>query len=226
MAIWQNHFGVSLREWDLYFITDSRLTRRGVFADAETAISAGCKVLQYREKNLSSSELLKTAKELRKTCAGRADFIVDDRLDIAMASRADGLHIGLDDLPVEVVREFMPDAIVGYTVHSVADATAAQEFDFDYLSLGHIFPTTTKFHGTSPLGLAVLREVRKVCKLPLAAIGGINSSNVAGVIEAGADYAAVVSAIASSQSAKSEVEKIRATILESKRRAVAHANTA
>ncbi len=215
-----------MKDWDLYFITDSRLTRKSVLEDVEAAIEGGCRVVQYREKNLSSSQMLSTALEIKGLCSGRAAFIVDDRLDICLASQADGLHVGSDDLPVEVIRKFLPDAIVGYTVHSIDDVAEAQKLDVDYLSLGHIFPTTTKPHSTPPLGLETLYKARAMCRLPLVAIGGINAGNVSNVISAGADSAAMISAIVSSKNVKTEVENVRKIISDAKKRLIVYGNTA
>lgn len=201
-----------MRKWDVYFITDSGLTRSSVLEDAEAAVEAGCRVVQYREKSLPAGEMLREARGIKKLCAGRADFIVDDRLDICLAVDADGIHVGEDDLPVDTLRGFLPGKIIGYTVHSFQEAVEAQKLDVDYISLGHIFRTTTKQHTTKPLGLEVLKQVRDSVSVPLVAIGGINAGNLASVIEAGADSAAIVSGIVASKDVYSEAKKLRGIV--------------
>jgi len=206
---------VAMRAWNLYFITDSRLTKKSVLEDAEAAVDAGVRAMQFREKNTDSRTMAETAKKLKKICAGRADFIVDDRLDIALASDADGLHVGEDDLDVEDIRKHF-SGILGYTVHSVERAKEADGFDIDYLSLGHIFPTTTKHHEMPPLGLGVLEGVRSVVSKPLGAIGGINAKNVESVIRAGADFACMVSEIACAENVREKAAQIGALIQNAK----------
>ncbi|MBI4053079.1 MAG: thiamine phosphate synthase [Candidatus Diapherotrites archaeon] len=204
-----------MRGWNLYFITDSRLTVKTVLDDAEAAVNAGVRAVQYREKSLDSRTMSETAKKLKKICAGRADFIVDDRLDIALASDADGLHAGEDDLSVEDIRRHF-SGILGRTVHSVEQARRADDFHVDYLSLGHIFPTSTKHHSTPPLGLEVLRETRAAVSKPLGAIGGIKAENVESVICAGADFACMVSEIACAENVREKAAQIEALIRNAK----------
>ncbi len=216
----------AVKDWDLYFITDSRLSRNGIFSDVGEALDAGAKIVQYREKGRPTNEMYAEAFKLRKMCAGRAEFIVDDRLDIALAVSADGIHVGQDDLSVEIIRRVMPSAIIGYTVHTVQQAIEAEKLGADYLSLGHIFHTTTKHHDTQPIGLEVVRQVRKVVSRHLVAIGGIKRFNVASVIEAGADSAAMISGIVSTNDVYGEVKKVREIIRSCKEKElVAHGHT-
>ena len=204
-----------MRAWNLYFITDSGLTRKSVIEDVGAAVDAGVKAVQYREKSLDSCAMAETAKKLKGICAGRADFIVDDRLDIALASDADGLHVGKDDLSVEDIRRHF-SGILGFTVHSVEQAKEADIFPVDYLSLGHIFPTGTKHHSTMPLGLGILKKVRMVTSKPLGAIGGIKAENVESVIGSGADFACMVSEIACAESVREKAAQIEALIQNAK----------
>lgn len=198
----------------LYFITDSKLSKQGILADVKQAIEAGCSVLQYREKHKSSREMLQEAKRLAVLCKEKGVlFIVNDRLDIALAVDADGVHLGQRDMPVRDARRLLgKQKIVGTSNHSLGQAKQSLAQGVDYLSVGPVFHTNTKKDAGNPVGLGLLKEVKALSKLPVVAIGGINEGNVQLVLEAGADSVAVISAIVCSnnpgQAAKRIVEKI------------------
>ncbi len=160
------------------------------------ALDGGAEMIQLREKTLPSGTLLPLARRLRARCAAAGvPFIVNDRVDLAVAAGADGVHLGQDDLPPAEARALLaPGMILGISTHSVEQAKAAQAAGADYVAVGSMFPTATKpeFHLVGP---ALAREVRPHVRVPLVGIGGITAENVAEVIAAGADGVAVISAV-------------------------------
>jgi len=153
-------------------------------------------MIQLREKTLPSGTVLPLAERLCARCrAARVPFIVNDRVDLAVAVGADGVHLGQDDLPPAHARALMkPGMILGLSTHSVEQARAAQAAGVDYVAVGSMFPTATKPEFTL-VGPALARTARPVVRVPLIAIGGITPDNVGEVIAAGADGVAVISAV-------------------------------
>ena len=181
----------------LYLVTDEACLQNVNLLDAvEEALHAGVTLVQYREKNGLGKEMLKKAVALRILCNRyHVPLIVNDRLDVALLSGADGVHLGQDDLPVAEARRLTgPDFIIGATAHNVQEALAAQSAGADYLGCGAVFATNTK-HDTVPLGLEGLRAIRKAVHIPIAGIAGITAKNYGQVLATGADGAAVVSGI-------------------------------
>ena len=185
--------------WRLYVITDPKASRgRSDLEVAEAAIAGGADVLQLRDKEASSGRLYRVALQLRKlTRDAGIPFIVNDRLDIALAADADGVHVGQADLPASVVREIMgPARILGVSVNTVEEAILAERDGADYLGVGPVFEARgTKPDAGLPLGVDRIARIRRRCGLPIVAVGGINAENARAVREAGADAAAVISAI-------------------------------
>ena len=186
--------------WRLYVITDEKISRgRSHLQVAEAAILGGADVLQLRDKEASSGRLYRVALQLRKlTRDAEVPFIVNDRLDIALAVDADGVHVGQADLPASVAREIMgPGKILGVSVDTVEEAILAEKDGADYLGVGPVFEARgTKPDAGEPLGVERIARIRRHCRLPIVAIGGINAENVREVREAGAEAAAVISAVA------------------------------
>lgn len=183
----------------LYLITDQYIVKGlSHIQIAEAALSGGVRFIQYREKLLSKRESFNIALELRNlTNKFNAALIINDDVDIAMTVNADGVHLGQDDLPVQTARRVIGEnKIIGLSTHSLKDAAAAQDSGADYIAIGPIFKSTTK-DVRSPLGADIIRAVKKISKLPVIAIGGINEENVGDVMQAGADGAAIISAIIS-----------------------------
>ena len=182
---------------DLYVILD-RSAARGRELDGvlEGAIAAGCRMVQLREKEWPSGRLLPLAERLRGRCrAAGVTFIVNDRVDLAVAVEADGVHLGQDDLPPRVARPLLrPGMLLGVSTHSAEQARAAVAARADYVAVGSIFPTATKA-GFELVGPGLLRELRPEIRVPLIAIGGITAANVGEAIRAGADGVAVISAV-------------------------------
>jgi thiamine-phosphate pyrophosphorylase len=192
-----------------YFITDRNLSRLGNLSDAGEAIKAGARVVQYREKNVSTKEMFEEALKLREICK-EIIFLVNDRIDIAKAVNADGVHIGKSDMPYQAARKLMgKNKIIGVTVHNVNDAKEAQKQGADYIGLSPIFETSTKPDAKNPVGIEMIREVKKHVRLPLVAIGGINLQNAAQIIAAGADCICAISAVVAKKNVKQEIEKFQ-----------------
>jgi thiamine-phosphate pyrophosphorylase len=180
----------------LYLILDTgALGKRNESEVARQAIQGGASVIQLRDKMRSKAELVPLSRDLRKVCAESDTlFIVNDYLDIALASDADGLHIGQEDLPLQIARGLLPaDKIVGISTATVEEALRAQEQGADYIAVGSIYDSPSKSQ-IRPAGLDTLRQVKNGASVPVVAIGGINDDNVTEVKEAGADAVAVISA--------------------------------
>ncbi|MBC7362986.1 MAG: thiamine phosphate synthase [Candidatus Aminicenantes bacterium] len=200
----------------LYLVTDRRLLQGLSLTDlVRKAVYGGVTVVQLREKECSSREFYELALELKKIMPTEIPLIINDRVDIALAVRADGVHLGQSDLPVKTARELLgQEAIIGLSVENLKQLEEALHLPVDYLAISPVFPTPTKTDFSSPAawGLDGLRQARNLTELPLVAIGGINEENAEKVISAGADGLAVVSAICASsdpeQAARALKEKI------------------
>ncbi len=182
----------------LYAITDTRLSALSHPEQVAALCAGGASFIQMREKNLSSLEFYEQAKAaLQITRQHGAKLIINDRVDIAQAINADGVHLGQDDLPVEAARDLLGEkAIIGISTHSIQQAVDATSQPVSYIALGPIFSTVTKDKPDPVVGLNVLREVRQHVKsLPLVAIGGITLENAHDLLAVGADSLAVVGAL-------------------------------
>jgi len=177
-------------------IDTQHLKGRSHIEVADQIIRGGAKVIQLRDKTLSKRELLPIAQQLRKLCAEHNMlFIVNDHLDLVLATDADGLHLGQDNLPIKIARRLLSiDKILGCSTHTLDQAIAAESDGADYIAVGSIYPTSSK-EGAIVVGLEGLRQVKQVVSLPPVAIGGINKDNAAEAIAAGAQSVAVISAI-------------------------------
>jgi thiamine-phosphate pyrophosphorylase len=185
----------------VYLVTDSVICQQAghtVPFVAEEACRAGVRWIQLREKTMTTRSFVELGTTL-KTITQRygARLIINDRVDVALAVNADGVHIGQDDMPYALVRSLLgPDKIIGLSVNNLAELVAAQGHnDIDYLGIATIFATGTKLDTVSLLGLSGLQNLCKQTQLPTFAIGGINATNVQSVIQTGVTGVAVVSAI-------------------------------
>lgn len=186
-----------------YFITDSALSRKGNISDVKCALAAGVKVVQYRAKGLDSKQMYEEALKLKPLCK-KAAYLINDRVDIALAVGADGVHLGNTDMPYKIARKLLgKNKIIGLTVHNAAEAKQAQEAGADYIGVSPVFSTKTKKDSGRPCGVKLIKEIKKRVSIPIVAIGGINLSNAKEVIEAGADCLCAISAVV----AKSDVNK-------------------
>ena len=203
-----------LEDIDLYFITDSRLTRKTVLEDVKSAIRAGVKIIQYREKEKSTGDMIKEAKEISELCKkNNVLFIINDRVDIALAVDADGVHLGNKDMTYSIARKILGSKkIIGLTVHNIREAVEAERIGADYVGVSPIFETKTKLDAGRPAGLKLIKDIKKAIKIPFVAIGGINENNLGSVIEAGARSIAAISAIVTKDNVEKECKKFREVI--------------
>lgn len=185
----------------LYFLTDRGLSKQGIVEDVKQVLEAGCKIVQYREKEKTSREMVQEAVEIAGLCKEKgALFLVNDRIDIAMAVDANGVHLGQEDMLLKTARKILgSEKVIGITVHNLEEALQAERDGADYVCVSPIFHTDTKKDAGEPAGISLVREVKQNVKIPMAAIGGINKENVKQVVEAGADSVAVISAIVCSE---------------------------
>ena len=196
-----------LKEIDFYLVTDSGLSKKGTLSDVEEAVESGCRIIQYREKNKSTKEMVKEAFEIKRICGDKAIFLVNDRIDVALAVDADGVHIGQEDMPIEIARKLLgPDKIIGLSVNNREEAIQAENDGADYIGLGPIFDTSTKKDAGKGVGPARIREVKISVTIPVVAIGGINKKNCSSVVENGADSLVAISAVVCSDDVKKETQ--------------------
>jgi thiamine-phosphate pyrophosphorylase len=192
-----------------YFITDAALSRAGNHHDVTCAERAGVFMVQYRAKNLETRDMVEEALSLRRICV-HTRLVINDRIDVALAVDADGVHIGQDDMPYAAARRILgSEKIIGVTVHSVEEAVAAQAQGADYVGVSPIFSTTTKRDAGAPAGLRLIGDVKRAVSIPVAAIGGINLSNAAAVVSAGADSLCAISAVVSTDDVSDAIKKFQ-----------------
>ena len=190
------------------FITDSDLSVNGNISDVKNAIKAGVSIVQYREKCASSKKMYEEALVLRRICK-RITFIVNDRIDVALACGADGVHIGQDDLPLDIARKILgKKKIIGVTVHTVKEAQTAEKSGADYLGVSPVFSTFTKNDAGKPVGVGMIKAIKNRVSIPIIAIGGINLANAKSVIDAGVDGLCAISCVVTKRDIKKEIEKL------------------
>lgn len=202
--------------FDLYVVTDRRLSHGlSEMEIARLAYAGGADVVQLRMKTEEAGDMLNQAKAI-KLYADEFEkfFIVNDRVDVAILSEADGVHLGQTDIPVHEARKLTgDDMIMGVTVHNVNEAVTAMNDGADYVGVGSIFTTSTKPDAPQGLGLGVIGEIRRAVDIPVVAIGGINRGNIQDVIRAGADSAAVSSAVVADGDPEAAAHELRDLIL-------------
>lgn len=181
----------------LHLVLDTEwLKGRSEVEVARQAIQGGAAMIQLRDKRRPMKDLLPVAREMKAVCeASGVLFVMNDYLDLALASGADCLHLGQSDLPLTEARRLLPgEMMLGRSTHSIEQAIEAEAEGADYVAIGAIYPTQSK-HSITIVGAGMVQSVRRKVKAPLVAIGGINKANVAPVIKAGADAVAVISAV-------------------------------
>ncbi len=199
-------------ETDLYAITDERLSLgRSLEEVARELLGAGIRILQYREKKMHDGEMLEKCRLLRRiTREYDACFIVDDHVDIALLSHADGVHVGQNDIPLYDVRTLVGSVmVVGVSTHEPEQAKAAYRDGADYIGVGPIYATKTKEDVVSPVGLSYLDWVKANIDMPFVCIGGIKAHNIHDVVEHGAQCCALVSEFVSAPNIGEAVQKVR-----------------
>jgi thiamine-phosphate pyrophosphorylase len=186
--------------WNVYLVTDRRLSRgRSTEEVVRRAVAGGVSAVQLREKELDTKRFYEEGIGIRALLKSAGiPLIINDRIDIALALDADGVHLGQSDMPPEAARAILgPDKIIGLSIERPEDLREEELRCVDYLGVSPVFLTSTKHELRSAWGLDGLRKLRSATNLPLAAIGSVNGENARQVIEAGADLVAVVSAIVS-----------------------------
>jgi len=180
----------------LYLITDTSIAGLSHLQILRKAISAGVKTVQLRDKGMTKRKLYSEAVMVRKlTLKHKVKFIVNDYIDIAMAVRADGIHLGQDDMPIKEARRIVGEKmIIGISTHNLSQAKKAQDEGADYIGFGPMFSTSTKDAGR-PKGMRSLKNICSKIRIPVVAIGGISYENINDIMDAGADACAVISAI-------------------------------
>jgi thiamine-phosphate pyrophosphorylase len=194
----------------LYAILDPEQTKEldGIIV-LRRLLEGGAGIVQLRAKIMAPGDFLALARKARALTRARGcKLIVNDRVDIALACDADGVHLGQDDLPLGVARKLMAQKLIGISTHSVEQATDAERDGADYIGFGPMFGTTTKATGYSVRGVDMLRQIRQAEKIPIVAIGGIKEENVAQVWQAGADSAAIISDILEADDITAKVRRI------------------
>ena len=202
-----------MKEFDLslYLVTDRSLALgRPLEQVVEEAVKGGVSMVQLREKDCSSLEFYKLALSLKRCLqAYKVPLIINDRLDIALACDAEGLHLGHSDLPPTIARKvFGKTKIIGISVESIEDAIEANTLDVDYIGISPVFSTPTKTDTAAAIGLNGVRKITRVSKHPSVGIGGINIHNAEAIIQAGAGGIAVVSALMSAKDPYAAAEQL------------------
>ena len=191
----------------LYPITDTRLSGLSHSEQVSRMIDGGATLIQLREKHASPEEFYREAeKAIEIAHSSGVKIIINDRADVALALKADGVHLGQDDLPPAQARKLLGDkAIIGFSTHNLEQVNASLKLPIDYIAFGPVFTTTTKENPDPVVGLELLTLIRKALgDFPLTAIGGINETNFRDVLSAGADSVAIINAVLSAPDLISE----------------------
>lgn len=192
----------------LYFIIDGNFTRDFV-GMTKLAINLGVKIIQYRDKNVGLSEMLKNAIKIRElTKKSETIFIVNDNVDVALKSDADGIHIGKEDAKYEYARKLLPNKIIGISADNLEESLFAEKNGADYIGLGPIFPTSTKPDAGQIIGIKKLSEIVKLIQIPVIAIGGINLKKLESVLATKVSGVAIISAILGKPNPENEMKNI------------------
>jgi thiamine-phosphate pyrophosphorylase len=200
---------------DLYVvITGAHCAGRDPLHVLDAVLRAGVQLVQFREKGLDGGELLRRARAFRdRTADAGALLIINDRVDIALACGADGVHLGQSDLPVADARCIAPDLIVGASSHDLAEALAAQEAGAGYVNIGPVFATQTKDVPTGAIGPEALGHIAPRLRVPWTTMGGIKAHNIGEVLRQGARRVAVVTAVTGADDVEGAARSLRETIL-------------
>lgn len=202
-------------DYSLYLVTDRPLSRGRTTAEiVEAAVAGGVTCVQLREKGCGTREFIDEARSIKSVLTDKnIPLIINDRIDVALAVCADGVHLGQSDMHIADARKIGGDyLIIGVSAESIDDALEAERDGADYIGVSPVFATQTKADTAPPLGLEGVQEIRKRIDIPIVGIGGINQSNAASVISAGADGIAVVSAIVSADEPAVAAKNLKAII--------------
>ncbi|MFO7917205.1 MAG: thiamine phosphate synthase [Anaerolineae bacterium] len=206
-------------DWSVYVITDRRAAGdRSTIRVIEAAIAGGASVVQMREKEGTTRELIALGRGLHKvTRKVRVPLIVNDRLDIALALDAEGVHVGQEDMPAPMARRLLgPERILGVSAGTVEEARRAERDGATYLGVGDVYGTPSKENAGTPIGIEGLREIAEGVSIPVVGIGGITADNAAAVIEAGAAGVAVISAVVAAQDPRAAARRLKEIVRQAK----------
>jgi len=215
--LWKKNKAQRIKRWNLYLVTEETLSAgRKTIQIVKDALAGGVEVIQLRDKNLPVIDRFRIGKEIRKiTLEYDVDFIVDDRIDLALALDADGVHLGQEDLPLEVARRILgPEKIIGISASNIKEAKVAEEGGADYLGVGSVYLTDSKKveEDHRSIGEEGVKSIKKNCSLPIVAIGGLKRENSPMIIQAGAGAIAVITALTQAQNVSDEARKFIETI--------------
>jgi thiamine-phosphate pyrophosphorylase len=203
-------------DFKLYLITDRKVTKMPLPDAVKLALKGGMRAVQVREKDLPVRDLLAIAQELRRiTRESNAKLFINDRVDVAVAVEADGVQLGHQSMPTEAVRKIVGEKmLIGVSTHSLAEAVNAEEAGADLITLGPIFVTPSKMQYGEPLGVEAIGIVKKHIRIPVFGLGGIRNTNIAQVMQAGADGIAMISAILAADDIQRAAELVNQQIIE------------
>ncbi|MBS3971188.1 MAG: thiamine phosphate synthase [Clostridia bacterium] len=208
-----------MKNWHVYLITSQELSRgRSTLQVVKEAVAAGVDVVQLREKTMEGKELLEIGKKIREiTKAAGVKYIVNDRVDIALLTDADGVHLGQSDIPYKHARTLVGEnMIIGISVDTVKQAVKAEREGADYIGVGPVYATNSKNDAGPCLGLENLKKIRSNSTIPIVAVGGINHENAKEVILNGADCLSVISAITQAEDIQGSVQELKRQIISGK----------
>ncbi|MBM3288781.1 MAG: thiamine phosphate synthase [Candidatus Hydrogenedentes bacterium] len=196
---------------DLYVvITEAHCAGRRAVDVLDAVLDAGVRLIQFREKDLDGGELYRRAAAFReRTAEHGALLIVDDRVDVALAVEADGVHLGQGDLPVRVARAIAPDLVIGASTHDLHEAIAAQRDGASYVNIGPIFSTQTKRVAGGAIGPEAIEAICPHLRIPFTTMGGIKAHNIAQVLDRGARHVAVVTAVTEADDPREAARALR-----------------
>ena len=201
-------------ETDLYVvITESFCEGRAALEVLDAVLDAGVRLVQFREKDLEGAELYRRCLAFReRTRHAGALLIIDDRVDVALAVGADGVHLGQTDLPIDAARGVAPELILGASSHDLEQALAAQEAGASYVNIGPIFPTQTKALTTGAVGPDLIDRIAPRLSVPFTCMGGIKAHNIGQVLDRGARHVAVVTAVTAAPDVRAAALELRQAI--------------
>jgi thiamine-phosphate pyrophosphorylase len=199
--------------YQLYVITDGELSEVSHQEQARLACEGGADVIQLRDKTMDKDGMIIVAKDIRRiTSLHNVLFFVNDHMDAALASEADGIHLGQSDMRLADALELKGKMLIGISASSAEEALAAERGGADYIGLGPIFTTSSKNDAGEAIGIEELRRIRSMVKIPIVAIGGVTMENTPGIIEAGADGIAVISAVVSQKDIRNAAEEMKGIV--------------
>lgn len=202
-------------DYSLYLVTDRRFLKdRTLKSAVEDSIKGGVTIVQVREKDVTTREFYKVALEVKEiTDKYNVPLIINDRIDIAQAIDADGVHLGQDDMPIKLARKILgKNKIIGISVGNVDEAKEAEKDGADYVGIGAIFFTGSKKDIDTPIGTSGLKEVVESVNIPSVAIGGVNKENLSEVIKTGTNGAAVISAILGKENIEQAAKELKVVL--------------